>query len=68
MTESGIASGVFGDVYVALGESLGGEAWALRVHTKPFVAWIWFGALLMALGAFVTAADRRFRPSRREVA
>ena len=68
MTESGIASGVFGDVNVALGESLGGEAWALRVHTKPFVAWIWFGALLMALGAFVTAADRRFRPSRREVA
>jgi len=23
--------------------------------------WIWLGALLMALGGFITAADRRFR-------
>ena len=68
MTESGIAPSLFGDVYVALGESLGGDAWALRVHIKPFVRWIWFGAVLMALGGFVTATDRRFRIARREVA
>ena len=61
MTESGIAPGLFGDAYVALGEPLGGDAWALRVHVKPFVRWIWAGALLMALGGFVTATDRRFR-------
>ena len=60
MTESGIAPGLFGDAYVALGEPLGGDAWALRVHVKPFVRWIWAGALLMALGGFVTATDRRF--------
>ena len=61
MTEAGIRPGLFGDVYVALGEPLGNGAWALRVHIKPFVRWIWLGALLMALGAFVTAADKRFR-------
>ncbi|WP_066096225.1 heme lyase CcmF/NrfE family subunit [Xanthomonas massiliensis] len=61
MTEAGIRPGVFADVYVALGEPLGDGAWAVRVHVKPFVRWIWFGALLMALGGFVTAADRRFR-------
>ncbi len=61
MTEAGIRPGLFGDVYVALGESLGDGAWAVRVHIKPFVRWIWLGALLMALGAFVTAADKRFR-------
>ena len=66
MTESGIARGLFGDAYVALGEPLGGDAWALRVHIKPFVRWIWFGALLMALGGFVTATDRRFRMTRKE--
>jgi cytochrome c-type biogenesis protein CcmF len=33
------------------------------VHLKPFVRWIWLGALLMALGGLVTAADRRFRRS-----
>ena len=61
MTEAGIRPGLFGDVYVAIGDSLGNEAWAVRVHIKPFVRWIWFGAGLMALGGFVTAADRRFR-------
>lgn len=61
MTEAGIRPSLSGDVYVALGESLGDGAWAVRVHIKPFVRWIWLGALLMALGAFVTATDRRFR-------
>jgi cytochrome c-type biogenesis protein CcmF len=61
MTEAGIRPGLFGDVYVALGESLGADARAVRIHIKPFVRWIWFGAGLMALGGFVTATDRRFR-------
>lgn len=61
MTEAGIHARIGGDVYVALGEPLGNNAWAVRVHIKPFVRWIWLGALLMALGGFVTAADRRFR-------
>ncbi len=61
MTEAGIHPALGGDVYVALGESLGNDAWAVRVQVKPFVRWIWLGALLMALGGFVTAIDRRFR-------
>ena len=61
MTEAAIEPGVLGDRYVALGEPLGGDAWAVRVHSKPFVRWIWLGAVLMALGGFVTATDRRFR-------
>ena len=61
MTEAGIHPALGGDVYVALGESLGNGAWAVRVQVKPFVRWIWLGALLMALGGFVTAIDRRFR-------
>lgn len=61
MTEAGIAPGLRGDLYVALGEPLGGDTWAVRVHSKPFVRWIWFGAFLMALGGFVTATDKRFR-------
>ncbi|KAG0776813.1 hypothetical protein G6F22_012307 [Rhizopus arrhizus] len=61
MTEAGIDARFDGDVYVALGEPLGNNAWAVRVHIKPFVRWIWLGALLMALGGFITAADRRFR-------
>ena len=61
MTEAGIHPGVFKDIYVALGEPLGNGSWAVRVHIKPFVRWIWTGALLMALGGLVAASDRRFR-------
>jgi len=61
MTEAALLPGARRDLYVALGEPLGGGAWAVRVHVKPFVRWIWLGALLMALGGFVAATDRRFR-------
>ena len=61
MTEAAIEGGFSRDLYVALGEPLGGGSWALRVHVKPFVRWIWAGALLMMLGGLVTATDRRFR-------
>ena len=61
MTEAAIRPGFTGDVYVALGEPLGDGAWAVRVHIKPFVRWIWAGAGLMALGGLVAAGDRRFR-------
>ena len=61
MTDAGIHAGVTADILAALGDPLGGEAWAVRVHVKPFVRWVWAGALLMALGGFVAAADRRFR-------
>ena len=64
MTEAGIHPGLSRDLFVALGEPLGGDAWAVRVHIKPFIRWIWLGALLMALGGFVTATDRRFRARR----
>jgi cytochrome c-type biogenesis protein CcmF len=61
-TKSAIDAGLFRDVYVALGEPIGSDgAWAVRVYIKPFVRWIWLGALFMMLGGFVAAADRRFR-------
>ena len=66
MTEAGIRPGLAADVYVALGESLGDGAWAVRVHVKPFVRWIWGGAALMALGGLVAAGDRRFRRATKE--
>ena len=66
MTEGAIDPGVARDLYVALGESLGGDSWAVRVHIKPFVRWIWSGAALMALGGLVAASDRRFRKDPRQ--
>ena len=65
MTEAAIDSGLFGDIYVALGEQVGGDAWTVRVHLKPFVDWIWGGCVLMALGGLIAICDRRYRRSRR---
>jgi cytochrome c-type biogenesis protein CcmF len=61
MTEAAIDAGLFRDLYVAMGEPLGGEAWAIRLYHKPFVRWIWLGALLMAAGGLLAALDRRYR-------
>ena len=65
MTEAAIDSGLLRDVYVSLGEPIDrarpeGE-WAVRVYHKPFVGWIWGGCLIMALGGFLAASDRRYR-------
>ena len=62
LTEAAIDGGPGRDLYVALGDSLDDQgSWALRLHVKPFVRWIWFGALMMALGGFTVAFDKRFR-------
>ena len=63
MTEAAIDAGFTRDLYVALGESVGGDAWTVRVYNKPFVDWIWGGCLLMALGGFFAVIDRRYRVS-----
>lgn len=61
MTEAALRSGLLGDLYVSLGDYLGGQAWSLRVYHKPFVGWLWAGAFLMALGGALAASDRRYR-------
>jgi cytochrome c-type biogenesis protein CcmF len=62
MTEADIDPGVFRDLFVALGEPVGNSgAWAVRVHYKPFVRWIWLGGLFITFGGLVTVLDRRYR-------
>jgi cytochrome c-type biogenesis protein CcmF len=64
MTEAAIDPGWTRDLYVSLGEALGDNAFAVRIQVKPFVDWIWGGALLMALGGLLAATDRRYRLAR----
>ena len=65
MTEAAIDSGFTRDLYVALGEPVGNGAWVVRIYLKPFVDWIWGGALLMALGGILAITDRRYRLARK---
>ncbi|MDP1527352.1 MAG: heme lyase CcmF/NrfE family subunit [Rhodocyclaceae bacterium] len=59
MTEAAIRYGFAGDVYVAMGEPLPGGVWSMQLYLKPFVGWLWGGALLMALGGLLAALGVR---------
>ncbi|WP_043129820.1 heme lyase NrfEFG subunit NrfE [Aeromonas media] len=59
MNEPGIAWGMLGDLYVVLGEKMGPGAYAMRLHHKPLVRWIWLGGLLMMAGGTLRLLARR---------
>ena len=61
MTEAAIDWGIFRDIYVAMGEPLEGDAWAMRVQHKPYVRWLWIGGVIMTLGGLLAALDKRYR-------
>jgi cytochrome c-type biogenesis protein CcmF len=60
MTETAIDTGLTRDLYVSLGEPVSAGAWSVRVYYKPFVDWIWGGAILMAMGGGLALSDRRY--------
>jgi cytochrome c-type biogenesis protein CcmF len=49
------------DLFVAMGDPLGDDAWSMRIQYKPLVRYIWLGAIVMALGGLIAATDRRYR-------
>lgn len=61
MTEAGIHPMWNKDLFVALGDQLGGGKWSLRIQYKPMIRFIWIGAFIMALGGLVSVSDRRYR-------
>ena len=61
ISTAAIKPGLFKDLYIALGDPVDKEGWAVRIYYKPFVRWIWLGGLLMVLGGALAALDRRFR-------
>ncbi|MEQ1582420.1 MAG: heme lyase CcmF/NrfE family subunit, partial [Steroidobacteraceae bacterium] len=61
MTEAGIDAKLGRDLFVALGEPLGENAWSMRLQYKPLVRLIWGGCLVMAFGGLVAVSDRRHR-------
>jgi cytochrome c-type biogenesis protein CcmF len=66
MTEAAIDAGLTRDLFIALGEPLDEKgAWAIRIYYKPFIRWIWLGAIIMALGGIFAASDRRYRQTSR---
>ena len=61
MTEAGIHTTLWRDIYVALGDPLGQNSWSMRLYYKPFIVWIWLGGFFMALGGFLAILSKRYR-------
>lgn len=60
-TEMAIDAGFWRDLFVTLGEERGAAAWSMTIYVKPFVRWVWLGAIFMCLGGVVAAGDKRYR-------
>jgi len=61
MTEAGIDVQWNKDLFIALGDQLGNDTWSVRIQYKPMIRFIWFGAIVMALGGLIAVTDRRYR-------
>ena len=69
MTEAAIDAGLTRDLFVALGEQLDeAGGWSVRLYVKPYIRWIWLGAIIMSIGALLAATDRRYRLAVRQAA
>ena len=67
-TESGILTLGPNQLYVSVGDASKDGGMVVRIWWKPFILCIWMGALVMAIGGFVSLSDRRLRvgaPSRK---
>ena len=57
-TEAAIYPQFDGDYYAVLGDGDDKTGYSLRLYHKPFVSWIWGGALIMAFGGICGFAGR----------
>jgi cytochrome c-type biogenesis protein CcmF len=61
-TNAAIHTNGIADLYAVIQEPAGDAgAWVVHLYHNPLVPWIWFGAIIMALGGIVSLTDRRFR-------
>ncbi len=60
-TEMAIDAGFLRDLFVTLGERKPDGAWSMTIYVKPFIRWVWLGAIFMAIGGTVAAGDKRYR-------
>ncbi|AWV21262.1 Heme chaperone--apocytochrome heme-lyase CcmF [Roseomonas mucosa] len=68
--EAAIRTNAVTDLYAVMGEEGMGRV-VLRLHHNTLAPWIWFGAVVMALGGGLSLSDRRARvaaPARKPVA
>jgi cytochrome c-type biogenesis protein CcmF len=57
-SESALLTRWNGQLYTVIGGEAEGGRWQLRLWWKPFVTWIWYGGILIALGGLLALIGR----------
>ncbi|MDH7796340.1 MULTISPECIES: heme lyase CcmF/NrfE family subunit [unclassified Beijerinckia] len=60
-TDAGLRTYSLGQIYAVVTEQNSNGMIDVRLYWKPYVALIWIGAIIMALGGAISLADRRLR-------
>ncbi|WP_019894200.1 heme lyase CcmF/NrfE family subunit [Hydrogenovibrio halophilus] len=61
VAEVAIHSTLARDLYIAMGEKQGKQAWSFRIQYTPWIRALWTGVLLMALGGAIAWGQRHWR-------
>jgi len=64
-SEAALLTAWDGQVYAIVGEEAEGDRWQLRLWWKPFVTFIWYGGILIALGGALALVGRLVGDRRR---
>jgi cytochrome c-type biogenesis protein CcmF len=67
-SESALLTRWNGQLYTVIGGEAEGGRWQLRLWWKPFVTWIWYGGIVIALGGLLALIGRVSGDVRRRTA
>ena len=65
MTEAALSVNLWRDLYVSMGDKLDDGSWGMRLQVKPFMRWVWLGAIFMSVGGLLAILDKRYRSRRK---
>ena len=61
MTEAALQVNLWRDLYVSMGDQLPDGSWGIRLQVKPYMRWVWLGAIFMSIGGLLAILDKRYR-------
>lgn len=61
MTEAALQVSLWRDLYVSMGDKLPDGSWGVRLQVKPYMRWVWLGAIFMSIGGLLAILDKRYR-------
>lgn len=59
MAEVGLYHHFLDDIYIVMGDKLGNNAYAFRLHYKPYVRLLWLGGIIMVIAAALAVIGLR---------